>query len=50
MSRNEWAELDRAWVAMASSDSREIRDDGEWLAELATLQCGKGTLSPEESR
>jgi len=24
---------------MASSDGTEIRDDGEWLAELATLQC-----------
>jgi hypothetical protein len=24
---------------MASSDGTEIRDDGEWLAELAALQC-----------
>jgi hypothetical protein len=31
---NEWAELDRAWVAMASSGRTEIRDGGEWLAEL----------------
>ena len=36
---NEWAELDRALVVMASSGSTEVRHDGEWLAELATLQC-----------
>src|ERR1700728_4557513 len=36
---NEWAELDRALVAMASSGSTEVREDGEWLAELATLHC-----------
>ena len=36
---NDWAELDRALVAMASSGSTEVREDGEWLAELATLHC-----------
>ncbi|HXO87087.1 MAG TPA: hypothetical protein VN885_00455 [Candidatus Acidoferrales bacterium] len=46
---NEWAELDRALVVMASSGSTEVRHDGEWLAELATLQCefpsdGKNSL------
>ena len=36
---NEWAELDRALDAMASSGSAEVREDGEWLAELAGLRC-----------
>lgn len=36
---NDWAELDRALVAMASSGCTEVREDGEWLAELATLHC-----------
>jgi hypothetical protein len=36
---NDWAELDRALVAMASSGSAEIREDGEWLAELSSLHC-----------
>jgi hypothetical protein len=36
---NEWAELDRALAAMASSGCAEVREDGEWLAELATLHC-----------
>jgi hypothetical protein len=36
---NDWAELDRALVAMASAGSTEVREDGEWLAELASLHC-----------
>jgi hypothetical protein len=36
---NEWAELDRALDAMASSGSAEIREDGQWLAELTGLHC-----------
>lgn len=36
---NDWAELDRALGAMAASGSTEVREDGEWLAELATLHC-----------
>ena len=36
---NDWAELDRALVAMAASGSTEVREDGEWLAELAALHC-----------
>ena len=34
---NEWTELDRALGAMASSGSAEVREDGQWLAELAGL-------------
>jgi hypothetical protein len=36
---NEWAALDRALAAMATSGGTEVREDGEWLAELATLYC-----------
>lgn len=36
---NDWAELDRALVAMAASGSAEVREDGEWLAEFAALHC-----------
>ena len=36
---NEWAELDRALDAMASSGSAEVREDGQWLAELTGLRC-----------
>ena len=36
---NDWAELDRALDAMAASGSAEVREDGEWLAELAALHC-----------
>src|SRR5579863_4431706 len=36
---NDWADLDRALVAMAASGSTEVREDGEWLAELAALRC-----------
>jgi hypothetical protein len=36
---NDWAELDRALVAMAAFGSTEVREDGEWLAELAALRC-----------
>jgi len=35
---NEWAELDRALAAMAASGSTEVREDGEWLDELAELR------------
>lgn len=36
---NEWAELDRALQAMAASGCAEVREDGEWLAELSGLRC-----------
>jgi len=36
---NDWAELDRALDAIASSGRAEVREDGEWLAELADLRC-----------
>lgn len=46
---NEWAELDRALEAMAASGHAEVREDGEWLAELDGLRCelrtqGKNSL------
>ncbi|MGA8224552.1 MAG: hypothetical protein WB780_23105 [Candidatus Acidiferrales bacterium] len=46
---NEWAELDRALGEMASSGKVEVREDGEWLAELDGLHCevhsqGKNSL------
>ena len=34
---DDWAELDRALGEMAASGSVEVREDGEWLAELAAL-------------
>jgi hypothetical protein len=34
---NDWAALDRALCDLAASGSVEVREDGEWLAELATL-------------
>ena len=34
---NDWAALDRAPSDLAASGSVEVREDGEWLAELATL-------------
>jgi hypothetical protein len=34
---NDWAALDRALSDLAPSGSVEVREDGEWLAELATL-------------
>lgn len=34
---NDWAALDRALSDLAASGSVEVREDGEWLAELATL-------------
>jgi len=36
---NEWAELARALEAMAASGKAEVREDGEWLAELGSLHC-----------
>jgi hypothetical protein len=36
-STNDWAALDRALSDLAASGSVEVREDGEWLAELATL-------------
>jgi hypothetical protein len=36
---NDWAELDRALGAMASSGNAEVREDGQWLAELTGLRC-----------
>jgi len=46
---DEWAEIGRALDAMTASGSAEVREDGEWLAELATLRCelrreGKNSL------
>jgi DNA-binding transcriptional ArsR family regulator len=37
---NDWAALDRALSDLAASGSVEVRKDGEWLAELATLHFG----------
>lgn len=39
MAVDDWAELEHALMEMASSGSAEVREDGEWLAELAELQC-----------
>jgi hypothetical protein len=39
MSGNNWGELDRALREMTASGSVEVREDGEWLAELAALHC-----------
>lgn len=36
---NDWAELERELVALAASGAVEVREDGEWLAELAGLHC-----------
>lgn len=36
---NDWAELGRALDALVSGGNAEVREDGEWLAELATLHC-----------
>ncbi|HXX43594.1 MAG TPA: hypothetical protein VEJ38_02615 [Candidatus Acidoferrales bacterium] len=36
---NEWAELDRALGVMVESGAIEVREDGEWLAELGGLHC-----------
>ena len=46
---DDWAELDRALGEMAATGSVEVREDGEWLAELAGLHCelrrqGKNSL------
>lgn len=35
----DWAEIQRALVEMAASGHAEVREDGEWLAELAALHC-----------
>jgi hypothetical protein len=35
---NDWAELDRALSEFVRSHSVEVREDGEWLAELAGLR------------
>jgi hypothetical protein len=35
----DWAALDRAWGDFAASGCVEVREDGQWLAELASLQC-----------
>ena len=43
---NDWAELSRALDAIASSGSAELREDGEWLADLTGLHCD---LRPEGS-
>jgi hypothetical protein len=42
---NDCAGLDRAVAAMASSGSTEVRENGEWLAELASLRCEFRPLS-----
>jgi len=36
---NDLAGLDRALADMASSGSAEVRENGEWLAELGSLRC-----------
>ncbi|MFZ0519849.1 MAG: hypothetical protein WAL95_02430 [Candidatus Acidiferrales bacterium] len=35
----DWAALDRALGDFAASGCVEVREDGQWLAELASLQC-----------
>lgn len=39
MPMDDWAELDRAIGEIAGSGSAEVRENGEWLAELADLHC-----------
>jgi hypothetical protein len=46
---NDWENLDRALGELVRSGAVEVREDGEWLAEFASLQCevsgaGKATL------
>ena len=36
---DDWAELGRALIALASSGTAEVREDGDWLADLAGLHC-----------
>jgi hypothetical protein len=36
---NEWVELGRALDALTASGSAELREDGEWLADLNGLHC-----------
>ncbi len=36
---DDWADLGRALGEMPASGSVEVREDGEWLAELAALHC-----------
>ncbi len=36
---DDWAELDHAISAMVATGGAEVREDGEWLAEFAGLQC-----------
>lgn len=36
---DDWAELGRALDAMVTSGNAEVREDGEWLADLTALQC-----------
>jgi hypothetical protein len=36
---DDWAELGRALIALASSGTAEVREDGDWLADLANLHC-----------
>jgi hypothetical protein len=36
---NDWTEFERALSELAASGSIEVREDGEWLAELAGLHC-----------
>jgi hypothetical protein len=36
---DDWGELDRALGEMVASGSVEVREDGEWLADLAALHC-----------
>src|ERR1700734_1117695 len=48
---DDWVELDRTLGEMAASGSVEVREDGEWLAELAALHYelrleGKSALGP----
>jgi hypothetical protein len=36
---DDWAAFDRASSDFAASGGVEVREDGQWRAELATLQC-----------
>jgi hypothetical protein len=36
---DDWAALDRALGDFAASGCVEVREDGQWLAELTAVQC-----------
>jgi hypothetical protein len=40
-----WAELSQALEALAASGSADVREDGEWLADLAEIQVSRVGLN-----